>query len=271
MTKIRNPFPAIGKVMKYEFLHSSKKVLPLYGVLLVLGLICGFTANPDKMTINSSQIEFGYSSTDAVSTAGAISSTVYFALIIASIVVTIVVLDGRFKKSMLGEEAYLNLSLPVTIGEHIWGRIFATVIFDLICAVFIALSFLLCFSIIIHQSGGMQYVSDAFTSLIADLNRQNFHFNKFTFILTMIILFLSANMVIVSFVFLIDSFAQLFKKNKGLLQFICAIVLIFITAKLCSFLPDTESFGVAILIMLAISGIYFTGIYFIFTKSLNLE
>ena len=43
---MRNPFPKIGKVIKYDFKHSSRKLLPLYGALLVLGLLTGLFANP---------------------------------------------------------------------------------------------------------------------------------------------------------------------------------------------------------------------------------
>ena len=44
-----------------------------------------------------------------------------------------VILSGRFKKSMLGDEAYLNLVLPVTMGEHIWGRFLAAVTWVILC------------------------------------------------------------------------------------------------------------------------------------------
>ena len=35
----RNPFERIGKVFKYEFIHASKTLIPLYAVLLLLGLL----------------------------------------------------------------------------------------------------------------------------------------------------------------------------------------------------------------------------------------
>ena len=46
--KMRNPFPKIGKVIKYDLKHSSKKLLPLYGVLLALGLLAGLFISPNQ-------------------------------------------------------------------------------------------------------------------------------------------------------------------------------------------------------------------------------
>jgi hypothetical protein len=46
---MRNPFPKIGKVIKYDLKHSSKRLLPLYGVLLILGLLVGLFISPDRL------------------------------------------------------------------------------------------------------------------------------------------------------------------------------------------------------------------------------
>ena len=40
-TKFRNPFPAIGKVFKYEMISAGRIILPVYALLLVLSLIIG--------------------------------------------------------------------------------------------------------------------------------------------------------------------------------------------------------------------------------------
>lgn len=281
MNTIRNPFPAIGKVIKYEFLHSSRRLLPLYGVLLILGLVAGLTANPAKfqkeLEVNSSGFSLSYStaSNEAETAAGAVSGGAFFTLVIASVIITVFVLENRFKKSMLGEEAYLNLSLPVTIGEHLWGRVFASVLWDLICAAVILLSFFLCYATIIHQDGGLSAFMQSYESFLYSAFRGDV--SKAGFIINAIVLFVAICLMITNFTFLVDSFAHLFKKNKGLLQFVCAIAIIYITIRLVGFISrstfvsNNGSFYLAILVMLAISGIYFAGTYFIFAKKLNLE
>ena len=45
----RNPFPRIGKIYKYEFINISKILLPLYLLLIILGLIIGLTSNTNKI------------------------------------------------------------------------------------------------------------------------------------------------------------------------------------------------------------------------------
>lgn len=273
--KIRNPFPAIGKVIKYEFKHSARKLLPLYGVLLVLGLICGITSNPENIQKNVDFRQNGVSfdfKTDGLSTASSISGTGVFILIITSIIVTVVVLDNRFKKSMLGEEAYLNLSLPVTIGEHLWGRIIASVLWDLICIVVILLASLFCFMTIFHQNGGIGLNVHNFLMEIKDgFIASGKSITTFQIIFNAILLFCSVSLLIVSFTFLVDSVTQLFKKNKGVFQFIFAIILITVTVNVFRAMPRTESIYIAIIRMLSISFVYFAGIYTIFRTSLNLE
>ena len=39
--KFRNPFPAVGKVFKYEMISAGRIILPLYSILLVMSLIIG--------------------------------------------------------------------------------------------------------------------------------------------------------------------------------------------------------------------------------------
>ena len=45
---MKNPFERIGKVIKYEFKHSARTLLPLYGVLLILGLLTGLSVSQQK-------------------------------------------------------------------------------------------------------------------------------------------------------------------------------------------------------------------------------
>lgn len=274
--KIRNPFPAIGKVIKYEFKHSARKLLPLYGVLLVLGLICGVTSNPLTIQNNSEIRSRGVSfdvSIDNTNLANTISAIGVFVLIITSIIVTVVVLENRYKKSMLGEEAYLNLSLPVTIGEHLWGRIIASVLWDLVCIFVIILSSYFCFMTIIHQNGGLAfYIHNLLMEVKEHYNYDNnFTWEIFSIILKGILLFCSLSLLVVSFIFLVDTTAQLFKKNKGVLEFVFSILLIVVTVNVLRIFPRTESISAAIIRMVSVSVIYFAGIYTIFRTSLNLE
>ena len=99
---MRNPFPKIGKVIKYDLKHSSKKLIPLYGVLLMLGLLTGLFISPTRMEDifdNGSSI-WGYRDFITFSLI-----FVYGAFTCVAFVMTIVAIARRFKQSMLEEEA----------------------------------------------------------------------------------------------------------------------------------------------------------------------
>ncbi len=150
----RNPFPIIGKVYKYEFKHISKTLVPLFLILLALGLVIGLLQSPMSSyskTVTENEIiiqgtidenDLFMNNNDGVLLARnnamkafilIILSFIFSLYIMAVFIVTMVILSGRFKKSMLGDEAYLNLVLPVTMGEHIWGRFLAAVTWVILC------------------------------------------------------------------------------------------------------------------------------------------
>ena len=150
----RNPFPIIGKVYKYEFKHISKTLVPLFLILLALGLVIGLLQSPMSSyskTVTENEIiiqgtidenDLFMNNSDGVLLARnnamkafilIILSFIFSLYIMAVFIVTMVILSGRFKKSMLGDEAYLNLVLPVTMGEHIWGRFLAAVTWVILC------------------------------------------------------------------------------------------------------------------------------------------
>ena len=55
--KIRNPFPMIGKVYKYEFLNLSRKIFPLLSALVLLALIIGIAA-PKMPFLEKESLEY---------------------------------------------------------------------------------------------------------------------------------------------------------------------------------------------------------------------
>ena len=91
----------------------------LLGVSLIAGIVVFRDDSLDIFENNSDNLIRG------------IILMVAFVLFIASFVVSIFIIEKRFQKGMLGDEAYLNLSLPVTMGEHVWGRALAAFVWAL--------------------------------------------------------------------------------------------------------------------------------------------
>lgn len=108
----------LKKLIAYEWKATSRSCLPLYlGVIILAAINRLFIwAN---MNVLSANTDGGFTVTGTLS---GIATTVYMALIIASFVVTFVVLIQRFYKSLLGDEGYLMFTLPVTVSQHIISK-----------------------------------------------------------------------------------------------------------------------------------------------------
>ena len=129
--KFRNPFPAIGKIFKYEMISGARIILPMYAILLILSLIIGIFIMDNNLDFDSEGPFAGVKVVLFVLTC---------ILFVVMIVIVLSIIERRFKKSMLGDEAYLNCTLPVTIGEHLWGRYLADLVWALAYAVAMILS-----------------------------------------------------------------------------------------------------------------------------------
>lgn len=132
--KFRNPFPAIGKVFKYEMISAGRIILPIYALLLVLSLIIGV------FVLDS---ELDYTGTGAIGFVKTAIVVLTIILFVVMIVIIFGIIERRYKKSILGDEGYLNMTLPVTVGEHLWGRYLADFVWGLSYAVVMALAVLL--------------------------------------------------------------------------------------------------------------------------------
>lgn len=286
---MKNPFPKIGKVIKYEYKHSSKRLFPLYGVLLALGLFTGLSVNPKKYENMLDQFvetqSFSYQSQGAEAARSMITGMLIFAVVVLTVavsVVTIVTLARRFDQSMLGDEAYLNLSLPVTMGQHIMGRYIMDILWMFCCAIVIFGTFLLCF-IRMDLSGMFNQFIDYIPEINQQLSQHNFTIEKL--ICYSLIISLGFCSLIISLIFVVNAISHLLKNNKNLFKFIAVILLIWLWGKSMNFGPsmknpqNTAETGLFLLkatcyvtgINVAWSAIYLAFTHFVFTKQLNLE
>ena len=290
---MRNPFPKIGKVIKYDFKHSSRKLLPLYAALLVLGLLTGLFAEPVgknrhfEESINSSSYEWHMSSADENFSREMMTGLLVFAFVVlsvVSIVMTVTSIARRFSQSMLEDEAYLNLSLPVTMGEHLWGKFIMAFGWMFCCCIITALSGLLCFirmdlpSIFSQISESMPEFKDSLAYYGMSIGR---------LVGLAIMLSITFAFFIITLIFIVNAISHLFKKNKGLVKFVTVVVLFWINGWLFKLVPSfdtrqfdvmqqvgaafTKSMCITALILFLISAAYFAVTQYIFTKKLNLE
>ncbi|MCQ2594526.1 MAG: hypothetical protein MJ196_04620 [Treponemataceae bacterium] len=204
---IRNPFPMIGKVFKYEFKSGTRIILPLYGAMIVLALICG---------ISFSDALYELSNTTFKATVGSIFGCTFF----AAFLITLVVIEKRFKKGMLEEEAYLNFSLPVTMTEHIIGRLLT---FSVWFLMYIAASFVSCIMFMLCNIEWKDFASE-----LSDFLRRFYEeFGiKFASFFPLIVLYgLSLALLVVMYIMAVNAISHLAKKNRTLVASAAAIIL----------------------------------------------
>ena len=286
---MKNPFERVGKVIKYEFKHSARTLLPLYGVLLVLGLLTGLSVNQQKYDkIISSMVgeeSYHYEVQGQEAAKAMITSLLVMAVVglsIAIIVITITSLARRFKQSMLGEEAYLNLSLPLTMGQQLWGRFIMDFLWLFCCVVVIFLTFLLCF-MRMNLLKFFTELKNTIPEMNEVLSQQNLSIGKIMGIVSLMSVVTS--MWIISFIFVVNAISHLFKNNKGLIKVVAIIVLLWLSGKVTGlFTVDdvnmiknnvghvfVQNGLIVSAINLVWSALYFAFAQFVFTKKLNLE
>lgn len=290
---MKSPLSTLGKVIKYEFKHSARIILPLYGVLLALGLLTGLSINgkkyeniiSDSINTTSNGFYLNYSTDSA--TQGIITGFLILAVTILTVavtVVTIVTLARRFKESMLGEEAYLNLSLPATMAEQLGGRLIMSVLWLLCGALVICIAFFLCF-IRINLIDIFRKARESIPEMRDFFAEQNISFAKFCFV--QIFGFVSFSIWIVTLIFIVNAISHLFKNQKGFVKLLIVVGLLFISGKVSNFINPIgphyiESAADAIRVFTKVTFIlslenicwaaaYFGFTLFVFTKKLNLE
>ncbi len=97
----------LGKLLKYEIPAMGRKLLPLYVAWAATALFLGLTTQAAE-----SKNEFMV----------VISALLYTAIATAIFVMTVIMIVQRYSNSLLGDEAYFNHVLPVTVSEHIGNK-----------------------------------------------------------------------------------------------------------------------------------------------------
>lgn len=280
---MRNPFPKIGKVMKYDFMHSGRKLVPVFIALLVVGLLIGIFVSPVELlnTIDSELPVF--LSTGLRRIVAILLFVAFYALDIACFILTLSEISRRFKSSMLGEEAYMNLSLPVTIGEHLCGKFFTSFIWLIICSVISSIACILCF-IRADFSSLIKELLKLIPEMQRDLN--SFGLSIGGIIGSIFFLFVAGCIWLISLFYIVPSFTLLIKFKKGLVKVGSFLAIIFIQNFIFKLILGGRTFDEIIespgnifytymsiisIVLIIFAAIYFSITYFIFSKKLNLE
>ncbi|MDR1816053.1 MAG: hypothetical protein LBR00_05150 [Clostridiales Family XIII bacterium] len=146
----------LSKLIKYEFKATARTFFWIYAAFVVI-MVLNALFNP--ITLASHNNSFA---SDDVPVALAVLSgaliVLYFAAIVAVVVVTFVFILLRFWRSMNGDLGYLTLTLPATREQHLGAKVIVATVWNIVSGVLVVLSIFL----MMANTGG---VSDIFGEL----------------------------------------------------------------------------------------------------------
>ncbi len=200
----------VKKLLKYEFISYLRTLMPMYGIMLAIGLVTRFVQLFENEHY-SYDVVFG-------------SSVIALAIsAVVCLVMTVVVGVTRFYKNLYSAEGYLSFTLPVTAGQHIFAKLIMLTAF----------TFLGLFAILVSASLSMmgEVLWEVFKA-IGYLLRKLFEMaggNLFFYIPEALLL------IVVSFVYLYllyyccITIGQTAKKNRIFMAFVAYFVYYLIT------------------------------------------
>lgn len=103
----------LGKLLKHEFRATGRIMLPLILAELMLSVLAGLSARGLNRMQDMNFLHAMY----------VITLIVFFLGLFAIGVVALVLMIQRFYKSLLRDEGYLSMTLPVSVDEHIWAKL----------------------------------------------------------------------------------------------------------------------------------------------------
>ena len=112
----------VRKLLKYEWAHFIKTILPMELILLGIALLTRF-------------VQF-FEADTTVYKIISVSSIVIFCIACAvCIIMTFVININRFYRNLYSPEGYLSFTLPVTVDQHIFAKLTTAVLTTLLSAV----------------------------------------------------------------------------------------------------------------------------------------
>lgn len=112
----------VKKLAKYEIYAYSRTMLPMFIILLGVGLLTRF-------------VQLFENNTTAYSIVNGSSIVALVVSVIVCLVMTVFVAISRYYKNLFSREGYLSFTLPVTPSQHIFTKCSIAVLFFIIGAV----------------------------------------------------------------------------------------------------------------------------------------
>ncbi len=195
----------LGKLIKYEFRSSMRKIGIAWAAMLGMAVIAGVFSRIGLLKISGN----GSSLAWILSLLKDVSMFLYVSLIVAAIVVTVMIIISRFKNGLLGDEGYLMHTLPVSKTELIAskGLVAAVVLLGSMLAISLSITLM---NSIIDKAQVARNIRAFFGPFIKEPM-------TILFFIEGVILFVACILIIIYKIYLAMSIAQLSDDHRGLI------------------------------------------------------
>lgn len=260
----------LGKLIKHEFKATSRFLVPLYLILMVLSIVNRIVLTLDLFD-------------GALAIIRGFVTVTFVISLIGIAVVTFVLMVMRFYKNLLSDEGYLMFTLPVKAHQLITSKLLISMLFMILSILAILVSLLIVFA----TPDRMDLLSSLINHMKVELQvvfRGNIPLLVIETVLIMLIgIVHNILMIYVSIAVgqlfnghkLLGSFAAYIGINTAVQTFITGILFVgsLILRRTINELEAIPQiiFPISILISILLSSAYFFATDYIFKKKLNLE
>ncbi len=260
----------LSKLIKHELKATGKYLLPMYLILLVVSLF-------DRIVL-SLDIFHG-----VLAVIPGFLTMAYIVSIIAIILITFVLMIMRFYKNLLGEEGYLMFTLPIRADQLLTTKLVVSTIWTLLSSVTVIASLLIAFA----SSDTLREIIDGFQEGFGELY-DIFGGSLALLIIEFIVMILLGISMNTLMIYVSIAVGQLFNGHRVLGSFIAYMGIYITTQIVLSIIIGVGGLilngplekihsvpsviiPIGLLIIGAISAVYYFAITYIFRKKLNLE
>ena len=119
----------LRKLIKHEFIATGRIMLPMYLILLLSAVGANISAR--GLLDNKSAV---------LETLGVLLVTAFGFATTGVFILAFVLMIQRFYKNLLQDEGYLMLTLPVSVHQHIWAKLFVSAVWSIATVLMVTLA-----------------------------------------------------------------------------------------------------------------------------------
>lgn len=260
----------LGKLIKHEFNATGRIFLPIYLILLILSLVNRLLISID-ITSKPLSILRGF------------SIAAYTLTIIATLVVTFVIMIIRFYKNLMSDEGYLMFTLPVKPSRLIASKFIVSSLWNIASVIIVCCSLLL----MLGTSENIQLIRDLFSFALKDL-KAGFGSKYFLLMAELLVMMILSMIQQIMLIYVSIAIGHLFNGHKLIGSFLSyigittiiqvfIIIILIIWARLAGTTLDAleaipqQVFPFGIIFSIICSSLFYCVTNYIFNRKLNLE